>query len=62
MKYLLETPEYLSPVSRWQEWLAKLRALPPEPEVQEEIAWAEKIIPRRIALDQSLAQEKRQSA
>jgi hypothetical protein len=51
MKFLLETPEYLSPASRWQEWLEKLRALPPEKEVQEEIARAERWIPHRIALD-----------
>jgi hypothetical protein len=54
MEYLLYPPEYLAPVSRWQEWLAKLRALPSEPEVLEEIARAERWIPRRIALDREL--------
>jgi hypothetical protein len=62
MRYLLETPEYLSPVSRWQEWLAKLRTLPPEPEVLEEIAWAEKVIPRRIALDRELEEQAKAQA
>jgi hypothetical protein len=52
--WLLETPEYLAPVSRWQEWLAMLRTLPSEKGVQEEIARAERWIPRRIALDQEL--------
>ncbi|MDR1648465.1 MAG: hypothetical protein LBR88_10635 [Zoogloeaceae bacterium] len=62
MKYLLETPPYSAPVSRWQEWLAKLRALPPEPEVLEEIARAEKVIPRRIALDRELEEQAKAQA
>jgi hypothetical protein len=62
MKYLLETPEYLSPVSRWEEWLADLRTLSPEKEVLEEIARAERWIPRRIALDRELEEQAKAQA
>ncbi|MCL2076026.1 MAG: hypothetical protein FWH15_06260 [Betaproteobacteria bacterium] len=52
---ILEPPEYLEPVARWEEWLADLRTLPQEADgVAREIADAEKWIPQRIELEKQL--------
>jgi len=57
MDIIFEPPELFAPVERWEEWLATLRTMPPEAEgLAEEIAAAEKWIPRRIAFGLELEQ------
>jgi len=53
MDLILDPPDHMEPVERWEEWLADLRTLPPDVEgVAWEIACAEKWIPRRIELEE----------
>jgi hypothetical protein len=53
--WILDPPDLLESVERWEKWLADLRKLPQEhPGVTREIADAERWIPRRIELEQEL--------
>jgi hypothetical protein len=53
MELILEPPEYMEPVQKWEEWLAELRTLPQDLEnVAREIAEAERWIPQRIEMEE----------
>jgi len=64
MDIMFDPPDLLCSVERWQEWLATLRALPPDTDgVAREIAEAEKWIPRRIEIEkQRQARKEAQAA
>jgi hypothetical protein len=56
--WLLDPPERFGPLERWYSWLESLRALqqddPDDPGVADEIADAEKWIPKREAMEPKL--------
>jgi hypothetical protein len=59
MDLILDLSDHMESVERWREWLATLRALPPNTDgVAREIALVEKWIPKRIELEKELKARK----
>jgi hypothetical protein len=58
--WMLNPPERLESVERWEDWLDSLRELPKGyPEVEQAIADAERWIPKRIELEPQIQHTKK---